>query len=255
MSHFSVMVRISGLDLANHQDDIDKAVEVMMAPYEEGLSKNGEKGYWQNPNAQWNWWQIGGRWTGHFPIVETATRRIGNPGVLRTPAEPHTGDAVLIPEIDMEEVNSIQAERYAKFVADYREFLITGKNNGFSGIRSTLLQFGLLTVEQRAVSSTDKTKCFPWYSKVEEDDERKDWTDVVQILTETELKRFGVCFNPLHTYAALDENGWKDSGKILSFGMSKGTPESYLKWCNEFNDWMFDQAKPHDMFVVVDCHS
>lgn len=257
MSHFSLMVRIDGSQLLDNHDDFPETVEQMLAPYEEDPKKdgpNGEKGYWKNPNAQWNWWQIGGQWTGHFPIVETATRRIDNSDIMRTPANPHTGDAVLIPEIDMEKVNSIQAEHYAAFVKEYKKFLITHDDGGFLGIHSTLIRFGLLTVKQNHVGSTLKTICIPWRGKVKEDDKRKDWTDVVQILTETELERFKVCFNPLHTHAILDKNGWKDPGKMHMFGMSEETPESYLKWCNEFNDWMFVQAKPHDMFVVVDCY-
>ncbi len=28
----------------------------------------GHYGHWRNPNAKWDWWSIGGRWTGHFAI-------------------------------------------------------------------------------------------------------------------------------------------------------------------------------------------
>lgn len=28
----------------------------------------GEYGYWENPNAKWDWYQIGGRWTGFFKM-------------------------------------------------------------------------------------------------------------------------------------------------------------------------------------------
>jgi len=31
-------------------------------------SKTGRYGYWQNPNKRWDWWTIGGRWTGHLSI-------------------------------------------------------------------------------------------------------------------------------------------------------------------------------------------
>jgi len=30
--------------------------------------KTGRYGYWSNPNAQWDYWQIGGRWAGHWLI-------------------------------------------------------------------------------------------------------------------------------------------------------------------------------------------
>lgn len=25
-------------------------------------------GYWKNPNSKWDWYQIGGRWRGFFPV-------------------------------------------------------------------------------------------------------------------------------------------------------------------------------------------
>ena len=30
--------------------------------------KKNRYGYWQNPNRKWDWWTIGGRWTGHLLI-------------------------------------------------------------------------------------------------------------------------------------------------------------------------------------------
>ncbi len=34
---------------------------------------NGEFGYWENPNAKWDYWRIGGRWAGRFLPKEGAT--------------------------------------------------------------------------------------------------------------------------------------------------------------------------------------
>lgn len=31
-------------------------------------SKTGKYGYWENPNAKWDWYQLGGRWTGFFKL-------------------------------------------------------------------------------------------------------------------------------------------------------------------------------------------
>jgi len=30
--------------------------------------KNGKYGYWSNPNAKWDWYEIGGRWSGYFTL-------------------------------------------------------------------------------------------------------------------------------------------------------------------------------------------
>lgn len=31
----------------------------------------GERGYWYNPNAKWDWYEIGGRWSGYFDGANT----------------------------------------------------------------------------------------------------------------------------------------------------------------------------------------
>lgn len=33
---------------------------------------NGKYGYWENPNAKWDWYVVGGRWSGNFDIRVTA---------------------------------------------------------------------------------------------------------------------------------------------------------------------------------------
>jgi hypothetical protein len=36
--------------------------------YEEKDPKTGQYGYWENPNAKWDWYQLGGRWAGFFKL-------------------------------------------------------------------------------------------------------------------------------------------------------------------------------------------
>jgi hypothetical protein len=53
-----------------YKGSIPDAVDTLMAPYGEELeveqyTEDGET-YWHNPNGFWDWYQIGGRWTGHL---------------------------------------------------------------------------------------------------------------------------------------------------------------------------------------------
>jgi|GEM_PF-4254326 len=46
-----------------------------------GYQKNpdtGEWGLWENPKAKWDWYQIGGRWRGYFPLKLKASNMIGD---------------------------------------------------------------------------------------------------------------------------------------------------------------------------------
>lgn len=77
MSHFTVIV-------------IGDDVEGQLAPYQENNmgdcpqeylefvdddeydvdEKTGKRGYWENKNAKWDWWVVGGRWSGFFKIKD-----------------------------------------------------------------------------------------------------------------------------------------------------------------------------------------
>ncbi len=51
-----------------YDGDVEEAVAKILAPYDEALQiepvmEDGET-YWTNPRSFWDWWQIGGRWTG-----------------------------------------------------------------------------------------------------------------------------------------------------------------------------------------------
>lgn len=65
--HYSCMVVIP----PGYTGDVNEYVERAMAPYDEQLEVEEyveEDGttYMHNPQSFWDWYQIGGRWTGHF---------------------------------------------------------------------------------------------------------------------------------------------------------------------------------------------
>lgn len=53
MSHYLAVVLVP-----RDTTDIEEAVTELLAPYDEGDPDNGD--------TKWDWWQIGGRWTGTF---------------------------------------------------------------------------------------------------------------------------------------------------------------------------------------------
>jgi hypothetical protein len=42
--------------------------------------KTNSYGYYLNPNSRWDWFTVGGRWTGYFKLKEGRTGDIGQPG-------------------------------------------------------------------------------------------------------------------------------------------------------------------------------
>lgn len=118
MSHFAVLV-------------IGPDIEAQLAPYQENnmgdcpkhllkyrvdeewfdseeaaVAKLGAKaakeGYSENPNAKWDWYSIGGRWTGFFTLKAGAVGQHGEPGLMTRTPQVGTADILTKGDIDFE---------------------------------------------------------------------------------------------------------------------------------------------------------
>lgn len=64
----------------------------------------GKVGYWENPNSEWDWWVLGGRWQGIIRLKEGATTgEKGRPGLMTAPDKDSlNADSALVKDIDFE---------------------------------------------------------------------------------------------------------------------------------------------------------
>ncbi len=80
--------------------------------------ETGRYGYWKNPNAKWDWYSLGGRWTGFLKLKKEAKGSVGEPGLMTDVAKEGYVDQALLKDIDFEgirEEKGIEAkERYER---------------------------------------------------------------------------------------------------------------------------------------------
>ena len=93
------------LDFAHAATDADKAAQIapvsakfseLYPTFEEfcerwrGAQPNeqGRYGYSSNPNAKWDWYQIGGRWSGYFKALPGVIGKVGESSVFGNKAQP-----------------------------------------------------------------------------------------------------------------------------------------------------------------------
>lgn len=205
----------------------------------DGPKPNGRYGHTTNPNGHWDWYAIGGRWSGFFPLV---------PG--------YDGDVAKVSDINQARVEATRIERRDTFLREYQA-LIAGKDfSSFEGSRSAAMSMGLLRVERGPVTTSPGETALPWTRYVKgEGDERRTWNDVATAVTTEALEaKYGRCFHPLVTYAAVDADGWHAPGKMGWFGCSTEGPEQYLAWCDGFVSRFLGGADPTATLVLVDCH-
>lgn len=133
MTHFAVAVISDGT----------KTVDELLAPYQENNMgtcpreylefyeddecnvdpDTGIRGYWQNPNAKWDWYQIGGRWRG---MLRATKGELGEPSWRNEKVELPAGrfDFAKIGDIDFAPDQAV----YDRAIAEW-EFNVEGKGD------------------------------------------------------------------------------------------------------------------------------
>lgn len=105
--------------------EIYPTFEIYMAQYvgfKERDPKTNRYGYWENPNAKWDWWEIGGRWAGFFKLKPDTIGKVGKQyGKGKLQPTISDADVCLKKNVDFtamrDEASKEAAARYDKVVA------------------------------------------------------------------------------------------------------------------------------------------
>ena len=136
-------------------------------------------GYMTNPNTKWDWWVIGGRWSGFFPVKSNK----------------ENVDACQIKDLDWDQVRKNTIKSRDDFWKRWGKLKETKKEDHFS-LRWTAFDLGLLkckeenelTKEERNNAVKNKNK-WDIYSSMTKKEFDKKWTDH---------------FGPIQTFAVLN---------------------------------------------------
>ena len=248
-----------------HTERFDTFEEYMKeyCGYNSRDEKTGKYGYWENPNRKWDYWRIGGRWSGTL-YVKPGTEQNLTLGRWDSPTEveENTSDICQVKELDIPRIEKDMRERAEKFWDEFAEFRKTGKapkdSDPFYNVRSRSMDVGLLDVVQDPEEGK-KRGGVRWgdiMPHLQEDDSRRDWYDVInQEITKKEfLSEWLGHFCPIRTYAALDESGWHEPGRMGWWGCSSAEPETRNQYGKVFMDKFVHEKDPETVLVVCDCH-
>jgi len=188
-------------------------------------AEKGVYGYWANPNAKWDWYEIGGRWSGSLRVpadTESAKAKIrGN----RKEREPHyiseEPNIVLVDGARIKDIVFTNEERYKR----------------------ALRFWELVVEEQEAITKEDKDLTFSLY---------KPSYYLEKYKTKEEFAKLDSAFS---TYAVLKNGQWHEPGKMGWFGCSHAKVEEELAFEQGYKDLITEGAEEDDWITVVDCHT
>lgn len=100
-------------------------------------------GHYHNPNGNWDWYQIGGRWTGSLPVKRRGQGTRGTHSrFTEAPKDPKLVDMCRIRELDFDHMEENTRQRIEDFWPQYQSYLETG-GDPLYGVHYALMDMGI----------------------------------------------------------------------------------------------------------------
>jgi hypothetical protein len=209
-------------------------------------------GYWQNPNAKWDWYSIGGRWTGYFKLKPGVAAQVGRPGVFETPPEKGWGDIARKGDIDFEGMrDEHETKRLAVYDAvhaavagtpPYKQWAIVRAECGddIGQARKTYGEQPRVAAFDAYARSEAGIKTVGFMSSMDEFDMPRD------------LYAKQARLDAIASYAIVKDGEWHAKGDMGWWGMSSNEKDP-MTWAENFNK-MLDALPDTTLLTIVDCH-
>jgi hypothetical protein len=199
-----------------------------------------------NPNAHWDWYVVGGRWTGFFKLKENEIGLVGRPGVMGQPAEPGHADSCRKGAIDFNSMRNASAEEALKNHAvvlaaigdatDFKTWVEIRQENEGNIDKAREIYHA-----QEAIKRLSAAKLH-WLFNDALEFARKSKEQV-----EKEARQ-----NTGVPYAVVKDGKWYAKGEMGWFGMSDDNMTDE-QWAEQYAK-MIDELPEDTLLTAVDCH-
>ena len=198
-------------------------------------------GFWHNPNAEWDWYVIGGRWSPFFQLKKGRKGVIGKPGVFGRSRDDIAGraDQALKRDIDFEAMRAERARQAAETYDAVAEAI-----EGTAINESWEVVFALYPDEaEEKYHDQARVKAFIKFAETKEGREMVGYSSFVDDfnMTRTEYiqqERHGA----IAPYAVVKDGRWYDS-----------LENDDQTWHSIFAN-MLEEVPDDEVLTLVDCH-
>lgn len=184
-----------------------------------GVEDVEKQGYDFNPNAKWDWYQLGGRWTGFFKLKPRTAGILGEPSLVSDHrADYGTADQAMIRDIDFERMIQDNFEESSKNYDEFEALYNDGKLERGDGY---------------------------WKYGVEN---TGDCDHYIPETREHYLKRRA----PITTFALLKDGKWYEKGEMGWWGMVSDEKD-IDEWNSQYTK-LLSELPEDTLLSVYDCH-
>jgi hypothetical protein len=202
-----------------------------------------------NPDSKWDWYQLGGRWTGYFLLKPGETGELGESGAFGNEAQTGTADSARKGSIDFETMRDRAgqnaSQRYTDFwnivdgraIPRWKEIL---EKHGRKNIQAARDEYNSIDViKDLDASERFGGLYFVWNEILDFEESRGDY---VQKARNTAVA----------TFAFVHNGKWHQRGEMGWFGMASDEMDEE-EWNKLFNQFL-DSLPDDTLLSVYDCH-
>ena len=204
-----------------------------------------------NPNRKWDWYQVGGRWSGFLQVKPGAAGEMGQRSWMNRgqPTDPNTCDSALKKDIDFEGMRSKAGDEAAKRW-DEAHAIIKGR----TWITWQEAQ-GLVFAPLEGQDVWEQRRAF-YNAQAALIDLRKDFSnpflDLDEYLTPREKFIQDARNGAISTFAVLKDGVWYERGDMGWWGMVSDEKDK-SEWVNQIAS-LLDELSDDTRISIVDCH-
>ena len=186
----------------------------------------GTYGYWENPNAKWDWYEIGGRWNKILLVKDSVDiEKIGGPSWGNIESEKKEAP---------DGYKWVNACRIGDLELDKM----------IEGSYKKNLRYWELVVEGQEPQNKEEEEIVKWsFYKPEYYTERYS--------SKEEYAKWQSMFC---TYAMVDKKGWHAKGQMGWWAIDDSTGDSERDFIKKFNEELKKPENQDKYLVIVDCH-
>ena len=253
-------------DIPNRQiySSFEKYVEEWHGETEKDPATN-RYGYWENPNAKWDGYQIGGRWTGFFKLKnqigdQKPPHKKGNPGLMTEEAQEGYADQCRKGDIDWEGIKEEGRKKANKRYDMYEKY--------FKSLESTFIPWStfIKRVKNNEIDIEEARQLYHSQPIMEhkkevasqlhrehEDHNFVVWVDLDEFIGKSrETYAEEMASNKIQTFAIVKDGKWYEKGEMGWWAIVTNKKDEE-EWDRQYAQLLGDLSDD-TLLTLVDCH-
>jgi hypothetical protein len=213
-----------------------------------------------NPNKKWDWYSVGGRWTGFWKLKDGGRGELGKPGVFDNEPK-HDADSARKGDIDFEGMRESAREKAAAEFDKFVEYLLAGRPmpDSWPYVRDELYPGDI--DDAREYYNGQEVVAGAWEAKVNspwDSDLVTYYSAGVKIASADDFPMAKQAFidqavkSAISTFAVLKDGRWYERGEMGWWACVSGEKDNAV-WAEEFGR-LLDGLSDDTLLTVVDCH-